>query len=364
MPNDPSRPWYIRLADSVIARQPLLSDNWRYETGVALQGMEHVWRKTSEERFWQYIQTNVDSFVQPDGNIRTYQMEEYNLDQINMGRLLFPLLQVTGDSRYQEAAHLLRQQLRSHPRTNEGGFWHKQIYPHQLWLDGVYMAGPFLSEYAERFDEPAAFDEVVNEILLIEKHTRDEVTGLLYHAWDESRQQRWCDPKNGCSPHFWGRAVGWYLMALVDVLDYFPQDHPRRAGILAVLRRLAPALLQVQDRTSGVWYQILNFPEREGNYLEASASCMFAYGLGKAARLGYIGTEYRQAADSAYAGIVKEFIRVDEEGETNLNGICSVAGLGGNSYRDGSFEYYISEPIVANDSKGVGAFLMASCELE
>jgi unsaturated rhamnogalacturonyl hydrolase len=364
MPNDPTHPWYLRLADSVMARRPLISDNWRYETGVALKGMELIWSKTGEKRIWDYIQTNMDSFVQPDGNIRTYRLEEYNIDQINMGRLLFSLFHTTGDKRYQKAAYRVREQLRTHPRTREGGFWHKQIYPHQLWLDGVYMAGPFLAEFAIRFNEPTALDEVAHEILLVEKHTRDEATGLLYHGWDESRQQRWCNPETGHSPHFWGRAVGWYLMALVEVLDYFPLDHPRRTDILAVLQRLAPAVLQVQDQASGAWYQILDLPDREGNYLEASASCMFAYGLAKAARLGYIGPEYRLAAEKAYTGILKEFIRVDEEGNTSLNGICSVAGLGGIPYRDGSFEYYISEPVVANDSKGVGAFLMAGSELE
>ncbi|MFZ6031214.1 MAG: glycoside hydrolase family 88/105 protein [Chloroflexota bacterium] len=364
MQTEPSSSWAARLADSVIARRPLLSVDWRYETGVVLKGMELLWRKTGEVRYWQYVQANMDSFVQPDGSIRTYRVEEYNIDQINMGRMLFPLLDATGDARYRKAAFCVRDQLRSHPRTSEGGFWHKQIYPHQLWLDGVYMAGPFLAEFGVRFDEPQAFGEVADEILLVERHTRDEATGLLYHAWDESRQQPWCDPQTGRSPHFWGRAVGWYLIALVDVLDHFPAAHPRRADVLAVLQRLAPAVVRVQDQASGVWYQILDLPDRQKNYLEASASCMFAYGLAKAARLGYLGPEYRAAAEKAYAGIVKTFVSVDEEGHTNLNGICSVAGLGGTPYRDGSFEYYMSEKVVANDSKGVGAFLMAAVELE
>ena len=364
MQSDSSTPWSIRLADSVITRRPLLSADWRYETGVVLTGMDMLYRKTGNERFWQYIQTNMDSFVQPDGSIRTYRQEEYNIDQINMGRMLFPLLRATGDECYRKAAELVRGQLRTHPRTSEGGFWHKQIYPHQLWLDGVYMAGPFLAQYAITFDEPAALDEIAHEILLVEKHTRDQATGLLYHAWDESRQQRWCNPETGQSRHFWGRAVGWYLIAMVDVLDHFPVEHPRREDILAAINRLAPAILRVQDSTSGLWYQILDLPNRHGNYHEASASSMFAYGLGKAARLGYIDAEYRVAAEKAYAGIVKEFIFEDEEGYTNLNGICSVAGLGGNPYRDGSFEYYMSEKVVANDSKGVGAFLMAGAELE
>lgn len=364
MPTDSSTPWSLRLADSVMARRPLLSNDWRYETGVVLTGIEMLYRKTGDARYWQYLQANMDSFVQPDGSIRTYRLDEYNIDQINMGRMLFPLLQATGDERYQKAAFRVRDQLHSHPRTSEGGFWHKQIYPHQLWLDGVYMAGPFLAEFGVRFNEPAALDDVAHEILLVEKHTRDETSGLLYHAWDEARQQQWCNPATGQSRYFWGRAVGWYLIAIVDVLDFLPIDHPQRANILAVLQRLAPAVVRVQDQASGVWYQILDLPDRQGNYREASASCMFAYGLAKAARLGYIGPEYSSAAAKAYAGIVKEFISVDEEGHTNLNGICSVGGLGGCPYRDGSFEYYMSEKVVANDSKGVGAFLMAGAELE
>jgi unsaturated rhamnogalacturonyl hydrolase len=364
MPTDTSTPWSIRLADSVMARRPLLSPDWRYETGVVLTGIEMFYRKTGDERFWQYLKANMDSFVQLDGSIRTYRADEYNIDQINMGRMLFPLWRATGDERYAKAAARVRDQLRTHPRTSEGGFWHKQIYLHQLWLDGVYMAGPFLAQYAITFNEPAALDEVAHEILLVEQHTRDSATDLLYHAWDEAKQQRWCNPETGQSRHFWGRAVGWYLIALVDVLDYFPVEHPRRGELLAVLQRLAPAIARVQDQDSGVWHQILDMPERQGNYLEASASCMFAYGLGKAARLGYISPEYRAVAEKAYAGIVREFISVDEEGHTNLNGICSVAGLGGNPYRDGSYEYYMSEKVVANDSKGVGAFLMAGCELE
>jgi unsaturated rhamnogalacturonyl hydrolase len=226
------------------------------------------------------------------------------------------------------------------------------------------MAGPFLAQFAITFHEPACLDEVAHEILLVEQHTRDEASGLLYHGWDEAHQQSWCKPETGQSRHFWGRAVGWYLIALVDVLDHFPADHPRRADILAVLQRLAPAVIRVQDQVSGLWYQIMDMPDRHGNYREASASCMFSYGLAKAARLGYLSPEYRTAAENAYNGIVQEFIFVDEEGYTNLNGICSVAGLGGNPYRDGSFEYYMSEKVVANDSKGVGAFLMAGAELE
>lgn len=347
-----------------MTRDALLADRWRYEIGVTLLGIWKVGERTGEARFGQYVKDNMDAFVQPDGSIRTYNLEDYNLDLINQGRLLFPLYRQEGDERYRLAAGRLRQQLRQQPRTSEGGFWHKLIYPHQMWLDGIYMAGPFLAEYARMFDEPAAFDEVINEILLMEKHSRDPLSGLLYHGWDESRQQRWASPITGCSPHFWARAVGWFGMALVDVIELLPQGHPGRAEVCAVLQRLAPAVLKVQDDDSGVWYQILDQPQRPGNYREASASCMFTYMLAKGTRLGCLDATCRRAAEKAYTGILNEFIEVDSAGLVNLNRICSVGGLGGNPYRDGSYEYYLSEKIVTNDHKGVGAFLLASLEIE
>jgi unsaturated rhamnogalacturonyl hydrolase len=287
-----------------------------------------------------------------------------NLDQINHGRVLFPLYQATGDERYRRAILLLRQQLAVQPRTDSGGFWHKMIYPYQIWLDGVYMAGPFYAEYARTFDEPAAFDDVAHEIVLTEQHTRDPKTGLLYHAWDERRQQRWANPETGCSPHFWGRAIGWYAMAIVDVLDYFPQDHPRGPQLIAIFARLAEAVAKVQDQASGLWYQILDQPERAGNYLEASASCMFTYAIAKAVRKAYLPTDWMAVARRGYEGILRDLITVDARGLVTLERVCSVAGLGGDPYRDGSFEYYVSEPVRANDYKGVGPFILASLEIE
>jgi unsaturated rhamnogalacturonyl hydrolase len=278
--------------------------------------------------------------------------------------VLFPLLRATGDDRYRRALALLRRQLATHPRTDSGGFWHKQIYPYQIWLDGVYMAGPFYAEYAQSFDEPAGFDDVAHEIILTERQTRDAHTGLPYHAWDERRQQPWADPATGCSPHFWGRAIGWYAMAIVDVLDYFPPDHPQRPELIAIFARLAEAVAQVQDPATGLWWQILDHPARAGNYLEASASAMFAYAIAKAARKGYLPPEWLGVARSAYQGILRELISVDDRGLVTLERVCAVAGLGGNPYRDGSYEYYVGEPIRPNDYKGVGPFILASLELE
>jgi len=356
--------WSVRMADSVIRRHSPSSAQWHYEHGLVLLAIERVWHATREVRFWNHVKDTVDLFIDPDGAIRTYNLEEYNLDQINPGRVLFPLYQATGDERYKRAIVRLRQQLDTHPRTRSGGFWHKQIYPYQMWLDGIYMAAPFYAEFAETFDQPAAFDDIAHQIALIEQHARDPKTGLLYHAWDESKQQRWANPTTGCSPHFWGRAIGWYAMALVDVLDYFPNDHPRRPEIIAMIGRIAEALANVQDQATGLWYQVLDQGGRAANYLEASASCMFTYAIAKAVRKGYLPADWLAVAHNAYQGILRNLITVDEQGLVTLERVCAVAGLGGNPYRDGSFAYYVNEKVATNDYKGVGPFILASVELE
>ncbi len=357
-------PWSVRAADAAIRRRAPMSFQWHYENGVLLKALEMVWRKTGDAQYWEYIKATVDQFIAPDGDIRTYSIVDYNFDQINLGKMLFPLYRQTGDERYLRAMTLLREQLRWQPRTTDGGFWHKHIYPYQMWLDGIYMAGPFYAEWAAMRNEPAAFDDVAHQILLIERRTRDPQTGLLYHGWDESKKQRWANPETGCSAHFWGRAIGWYAMAIVDVLDFFPVDHARRDEILAVLRRLVDALAKVQEPSSGVWYQVLNLPDRPGNYLEASASCMFVYAIAKAVRKGYLDKTALGLAQRGYKGILDCFVQVDPTGTVNLHWTCGGAGLGANPYRDGSFEYYVGERVVTNDYKGVGPFIMASVEME
>jgi unsaturated rhamnogalacturonyl hydrolase len=226
------------------------------------------------------------------------------------------------------------------------------------------MAAPFYAQFAAAFDEPEIFDDIALQVGLLDRHARDPRTGLLYHAWDASRSQKWADPESGCSPNFWGRAIGWFMMALPDVLDHYPLEHPSRPEIIRVLRQTAEAVVKVQDEASGAWYQVLDQGDRTGNYLEASASCMFVYALAKGVRLGYLDPSYLQPARRGYQGILNQFIEVDERGWVNLHSICSVGGLGGTPYRDGSFEYYISEPIISNDYKGFGPFIMASAEIE
>jgi unsaturated rhamnogalacturonyl hydrolase len=323
-----------------------------------------VWLRTGKQIYYDYVKRNLDHFVNPDGSIRTFRLEEYNLDQINEGKLLFFLYETTGDERYKTAAYLLREQLRTQPRTSAGGFWHKKIYPHQMWLDGIYMASPFYAEFARRFDEPEGFDDVAHQIILIESRTRDPKTGLLYHAVDESKSQAWAHPETGCSPNFWGRAMGWYAMAIPDVLHHMPEDHPQRDALIAIFRATVDALVRVQDPASGVWYQVLDQGDRPGNYLESSASCMFVCAVAKGVRMGYLDEEYLAVARRGYDGIVAEFVTLDKQGLVNLNGICAVAGLGGTPYRNGSYEYYVNEKVIANEYKGVGAFTMASIEME
>src|SRR5256885_3903422 len=269
---------------------------WTYDHGLVLKGIEGVWRATSDVRYFNYIKQSMDQYVNADGTIKTYKLDDYNLDNVLNGRVLLLLYKVTGQAKYSKAAALLREQLKTQPRTSEGGFWHKKIYPSQMWLDGLYMGEPFYAEYAATFHEDAAFDDIARQFILMERHSRDRSTGLLYHGWDESKKQRWADPQTGHSPNFWGRAMGWYAMALVDTLDHFPEHHPQRPALLAILKRLATAVERYQDPKSGLWYQVLDKGGAKGNYLEASASCMFVYALGKAARQGYLPLSYRAVA--------------------------------------------------------------------
>ncbi len=341
-----------------------LPRKWTYDQGVVLKGMEGLWYHTGDAGYFKYIQHSIDELVTKDGGITTYKLEDYNIDNINCGRILLLLYRVTGDEKYYKAAATLREQLKGQPRTSEGGFWHKKRYPYQMWLDGLYMGEPFYAEYASVFHQPEAFDDIANQFIWMEKHARDPKTGLLYHGWDESKKEKWASPVTGCSPNFWGRAMGWYGMALVDVLDYFPANHPKRAALLQILDRYAAAIEKAQNSQSGLWWDVLDMPGKAGNYEEASASCMFVYTLAKAARLHYLPETHRAAAKKGYDGIVKTFLQTDAAGLLDLKGTVAVSGLGGEPYRDGSYSYYVGEKVVVNDPKGVGAFLLAANEME
>jgi unsaturated rhamnogalacturonyl hydrolase len=357
-------PWSVQAADSAMKRYDPANAQWHYEHGLLFKAWQQVGAASGEARYGQFVQQIMDQFVRADGSIRTYRREDYNLDQINPGKSLFQLYRASGQDRYRQALFLLRDQLRRQPRNQAGGFWHKQIYPDQMWLDGLYMAAPFYAEFAATFDEPAAFADIEHQFQLIERQARDGQTGLLYHAWDESRAQAWANPQTGCSPHAWGRAMGWFGMALIDTLDFVPKDHTAFQTLRGILERLGLAIHQTQEPTSGLWYQVMDQSSRAGNYLETSASAMFVYALAKGVRLGYLPGRLAQTARQGYAGLLQHKLEVDEHGLVNLKDICSVAGLGGQQYRDGSYAYYVGEPVVANDYKGVGAFILAALEME
>lgn len=367
-----------RMADSFMRQHPdsiVIGNNkaarWDYEQGLMMKALERVWNRTGDGRYYTYILNDINQFVREDGSIRTYKVEDYNIDNMPTGRTLLMLGQQTqpGREKFLKATQILRQQLATQPRNAEQGFWHKKRYPNQMWLDGLYMGAPFYAEYGQVMNQPENFDDVALQFDLIEKHALDPKTGLLYHAWDQSRQQRWANPQTGQSPNFWGRAVGWYAMALVDVLDYFPVNHPARPKLISYLKRLAPVLAKYQDKSSGLWYQMMDQGNRKGNYFEASASCMFVYALAKGVRMGYLDESLLPVAKRGYEGIQTKFVETDAAGIMHLNGTVSVGGLGSagtpdRPYRDGSYEYYLSEPLRRDDLKGVGPFIMASVEIE
>ncbi len=364
-------PWSERMAMSVMKRAPeaWMNDfqeepSWNYTLGLVLATMSKVSQEKGNDVYVEYAGTYGDTMISEDGVIRDYIQSEFNIDHVAPGPLLFQLYHRTQEPRYRTAIETLRHQLTWQPQTTEGGYWHKLRYPWQMWLDGLFMGEPFQAQYAQEFDKPELFEHIAKQFILAENHTRDPETGLLYHAWDESRIQQWSDPETGCSPHFWGRAIGWYCMGLVDVLDFFPADHPQRAELIAILDRTLSAVLKYRDPETAVWWQILDMPGREGNYLESTASCMFTYAMIKGVRNGYLDASYRQEALKSYNGILDTFIKVDKSGEIHLTKCCSVAGLGGRPYRDGSYEYYISEPVRDDDPKGVGPFILASLEFE
>ncbi len=337
---------------------------WTYDQAVILKGIESLWYRTGDAKYFNYMQKSMDFFVDEKATIRTYKQADYNIDNVLCGRILLTLFNVTGKEKYYKAATTLREQLRTQPRNHEGGFWHKKIYPYQMWLDGLYMGEPFYAEYAATYNDPAAFDDIAHQFIWMEKHARDAKTGLLYHGWDESRQQKWANTATGNPPHIWARAMGWYGMALVDVLEQFPANNPYRDSLLLILHRYADAVKKVQDPQSSVWYDILDKPGAKGNYFEASASSMFVYAMAKAVRLDLLPASYLSVAKKGYNGILKQFIEIDAKGQTNLKGTVSVSGLGGTPYRDGSYEYYINEKVIVNDPKGVGAFIQAANEIE
>jgi unsaturated rhamnogalacturonyl hydrolase len=370
--NQDSSLWSTRIADSFLERHlgavtfdsGSPNQKWNYEQGLILIALYQKWLTAGDGKYLDFIQQNLDKYICDDGTIKTYKIEDYNLDNLAAGRVVLNLYERTKDNKYKRAADLLKKQLENQPRTKEGGFWHKKIYPYQMWLDGLFMAEPFYAKYSVMFNEPNSFDDIADQFIFISKHVSDPKTGLLYHGWDESKKQKWANPTTGCSPSFWARSMGWYLMALVDVLDYYPASNSKRQELVQIFRNLADAVLKYRDPKTYLWYQVIDQGSKEGNYLEASSSCMFAYAFAKGSNNSYLDKRFYGEAEKTFGGIIKHLTSIEDDEVVNLYHTCRSAGLGGDPYRDGSYEYYIGESQRTNDMKGIGSFLLAAIELE
>ncbi|WP_431242073.1 glycoside hydrolase family 88/105 protein [Flavobacterium sp. P21] len=361
--------WSDKMALTLMKRHPeayMIDDSkapkWDYVHGLVLHGFEELYKKNPDPRYPVYVKGYVDALVQNDGTIKSYELEKYNIDMIVSGRLLFDIYAKTKEEKYLKAMQLLRKQLSEQPRTPEGGFWHKNIYPNQMWLDGLYMGEPFYAQYTVTFENGKYLDDVAKQFEEIQLHATDPKTGLLYHGWDSSKQMPWANKETGNSPNFWSRALGWYVMALVDVLDYMPKEHPKQKELVKYLNSACEALAKYQDK-SGLWYQVTDKGGKEGNYLEASGSSMFAYAFAKGANKGYLPAKFKKLANKAFDGLTTKLMKVDADGTITLTQACQVAGLGGTPYRDGSYEYYVKEKKKDNDPKATGPFILAALEL-
>jgi unsaturated rhamnogalacturonyl hydrolase len=359
-----------KMAETVITHWPTGSSTiagrgkWAYEEGVLLDGLAAQWQVSHDPALLAYIQASVDKYVSSDGSVPSFNAGGHILDDIEMGRADLFLYRVTHQEKYAKAAKFLHQQLATQPRNASGGYWHKQTYPNQMWLDGAYMAEPFRAAYAATFHTNADFDDIAHQLLLMDVNMRDAKTGLLRHGWDESKAMPWADKTTGLSPEVWARAMGWYMMALVDVLDWFPRDHPQHTALVAALDRNAAAVLRAQDPTSHLWWQVMTHPGEPGNYFEASASCMFTYALAKGVRQGYLPAADRTVARKAWDAINAKFITTASDGTVTLHDTVSVGGLGGKPYRAGDYAYYLSEKVVDNDAKGIGAYMLAASQMD
>jgi len=366
--------WSARMADSEMARlgnrlvwEPDGKAKWDYAAGLFTLSLLKLNDAQPDARYVPFVTNAIGSFISADGTIQTYKPEEFQLDSLNTGKTALALFQITKDVRYEKAAALLRVQLDTQPRTSDGGFWHKQRYTNQMWLDGVYMAEPFYAEYTKLFGDATNFDDVAAQFHLIDDHLFDLKSGLYYHGWDAAKIQPWANPVTGASSNFWGRADGWYAMALVDTLQLLPTDHPSRFGLLEQIKKFSDGIVKWQDAGSGLWWQVMDQGNRKGNYLEATASAMFVYALAKGVNDGELSRDYVPAILKGYTGLITKLIKVGD-GKVSLTQCCSVAGLGSASansrMRDGSFDYYVSEPVVENDLKGVGPFIFAGIEVQ
>lgn len=335
---------------------------WEYTPTLMARAFVELYEATADTTYLGHAQRFADQFIAEDGTILTYKKSLYNMDRIQGGNFLILLHAIHPQPQYVQAIETLRDQLREQPRTEEGGFWHKQVYEHQMWLDGLFTGTTFYARYAAYKPEPEAWSDIARQFLVVDQHTR-KANGLNHHGWDESRTMGWSDPETGCSPETWGRAEGWYVMALVDVLEQMPANQPERPALVAILQRVMHALLTVQDPDTHLWYQVPDKGEQEGNYLESTCCAMYCYAMAKGVRIGVLPESYKTKAQQVMEGLKAHKIVREQDGTLSLIDCCAVAGLGGNPYRDGTYDYYIHERIRANDPKGVAPLILACIEL-
>lgn len=335
---------------------------WNYEDGCVLLGAKQMYEATGAAVYYEFIEQYLKHFVTENGVIEHYELGKFNIDSINSGKILFFMYEKTGEEKYRKAIEFIMDQLREHPRCSTGNFFHKKIYPNQIWLDGLYMAQPFYMEYETKYDKKEQYNDIVSQFENVQKYLYDKEKGLCYHAYDEAREQFWANKETGCSPNFWLRSMGWYLMALVDVMDQMSVEiFEQYKKLEDIYKLMIKGILQYQDQDSKLFYQVIDRSDVSGNYLETSGSAMVGYSILKACRMGILLKEkYAETGMEIVESLIQNKL-TEEDGRLHLTGICHVAGLGpaDNPARDGSVEYYLSEKVVSDDSKGVGPFMMA-----
>ncbi len=337
--------------------------SWNYIDGCMIKALLELYHISKDSHYLKFADNFIDYFVQEDGSILSYDPKEYNLDNVNAGKTLFDLYTLTGKEKYRRAIDTVYGQLKTQPRTSTGNFWHKLIYPNQIWLDGLYMAQPFYMQYELAYNEGKNCQDSYNQFLSVYQLMRDPRNGLYYHAYDDSKTAFWCDKVTGLSANFWLRALGWYAMALVDTIDIMPQSMAQeKAQLSRIYQELIDSMLPYQEEDTGMWYQVVNRGGIAPNYLETSGSAIFAYAIMKSVRLGLLNSSYFSYGQKAFDGICKKYLS-EKDGELQLGGICLVAGLGNKEMREGTFNYYMREPVVQNEAKGVAPLILAYVEI-
>lgn len=334
---------------------------WNYIDGCMIKAILELYHITGNQKYLDFADNFIDYFVQEDGSIKSYDPEEYNLDNVNAGKTLFDLYKLTNKEKYRKAIDTIYSQIQKQPRTSTGNFWHKLIYPNQIWLDGLYMGQPFYMQYELEYNQGKNCMDSYNQFIHVYNLLRNEKNGLYYHAYDDSREAFWCDKVTGLSNNFWLRALGWYAMSLIDTIDIMPDSmKEQRDELTRIYKELIDSMLKYQHE-SGMWYQLVNLGGIEPNYLETSGSAIYAYAIMKSVRLGILDESYYSYGEKAFLGTCNTYLS-EENGELQLGGICLVAGLGGKDMRDGTFGYYMGEPIVKNEAKGVAPLILAYIE--